>query len=80
MTVPEVDYAQRLGDSLDAFLTAHRADLGAMMCALDTDVDMLIMDMLMAGYEEMQSRAVMLMTHDGKDYAALVDEFKELVE
>lgn len=80
MTAPEVDYADRLGRNLDSFLNNHRAELGAIMVALDEDIDILLMDMLMCGYKEKEGLAMMLMEHDGKDYNELVKEFKELVE
>lgn len=81
MTAPEVDYADRLGNNLDIFMAVHRADLGVMMMALDRDVDLILMDMLMAGFNEIKTVAMQSLEQMGdKTYDELRDGFSQYLK
>ena len=77
MTDPEI-VAERLSGNMDAFMKTHRADIAAMCISLDLDVDLIIMDMVMAGYEEIRTRAMQMMAA-GK-FDELVKSVKEQME
>lgn len=79
--VPTVDYADRLANNLDTFMAVHRADLGVMMMALDRAVDLILMDMLMAGFEEIKTIAMQSLEEIGdKTYDELREGFAQYLK
>lgn len=76
MTDPDM-MADRLAGNLDVFLKVHRADLIAMSLTLDIDVDLLLMDMMAAGFQEVKTRAMQSL-QDGK-YDTLIDSIKKQI-
>lgn len=76
MTDPDT-MGERMFGNLDVFMQVHRADLVAMSVALDMDVDLLLMDMIVAGFEEIKTRAIQSL-EDGK-YGTLIESVKRQI-
>lgn len=73
MTNPEI-VADRLAGNLDTFMMVHKADLVAMCLTMDLDVDLLLMDMVAAGYQEVKTRAMQMLA--GGEYDKLVESIR----
>lgn len=76
MTAPETDSAQMLADRLDEFFKARRIELAIMCTELGVSIDNLIMDMLMAGYNEIDGIVKQSMENNGVRYNAVYDAVK----
>lgn len=76
MTDPDM-MADRLANNLDVFMQVHRADLVAMALTLDIDVDLLLMDMVAAGYQEVKTRAMQSL-QEGK-YDTLIESIRKQI-
>lgn len=79
MTEPEVDYATRLANNLDAFMNIHKAEIVLMADVLNLDVDLLLMEYVMSGYNSVKGICMEALERDGKDYIVKLAEYKAMI-
>lgn len=75
----EVDQGQRMADNIEVFMNVHKAELLEMWAVLEQDIDLIIMDMLMAGFDEIKTRAVQICEQEGGNYAEDVEKIKSII-
>lgn len=76
----EVDVAERMASNLDVFMESHRAHLIAICTELEQDVDLVLMDMLCCGFNEVMGRAQQMAEENGEDFGAMVRRAKAFVK
>lgn len=79
MTEPEVDIAVRLANNLDAFMNVHKAEIILMADVLKLDVDLLLMEYVMSGYNAVKGICMEALERDGKDYIVKLAEYKAMI-
>lgn len=76
MTAPDVDIVERLGSNIDTFLDVHRAEICLMCDQLKIDVDLLLMEYIMHGFNSVKAIVMEAMERDGMDYNKRLTEIK----
>ena len=79
MTEPEVDYGTRMANNLDVFMNIHKAEIVLMADVLDLDVDLLLMEYVMSGYNAVKGICMEALERDGKDYVVKLAEYKAMI-
>ena len=77
--VPEVDYSDRLASNLQTFINAHKAELIVQSNALELDVDLLIMEYIVNGFNAVKSIAYQELEQKKRDYIIELAEVKAMI-
>ena len=80
MTTPEVDVADRAMNNMESFIHKHRAELFNICVVVHKDPEVVLLDMLMSGFEVIRNEVQQALEVSNEEWAEVAESTDNILK